>query len=164
MARNVTLLVASVVLVSATVAGVAAALTDPSPRSNDAHTCATLNLGSDRLLLVVAIEEADGGVSSSQQILQTDDRTRVTITVEFGDESLAVSGESTGNGTLALDVAQNGTVVEDFVVSPAETDGVVFRVDGDRTVRVERNATAAETWECGRGTDFEESRLNEEGR
>lgn len=152
MTRNTILLITSLVVVSTAVAGIATARSGATSNNSTSCTCATIDIGSDSLRLVVLVEGNDGGVSTSQQVLQLEDRTRINVNTEFGDESLDISGEDTENGSLAFDVTHNGTEVEeDLVVVPAETEYLVFRVGGETPVSIERTASAPDECRCDTG-------------
>lgn len=120
----------------------------PTPTDSTSCTCSTIDLDSGSVTLAV-LSEGTGSASVSQQISQVNGDARVEIDVDYGETSVGISGETAENGSLVLNVTQDGEVVnESIVVDGAETETVVFRLDSDG-VRVNTDEELPSECMCG---------------
>ena len=104
-----------------------------SQGSGDANLSSSVNL--------VVLVTGSSSVSTSQQIVQFNGQTEVDIDVDYGDESLRISGETVENGSLVLNVTRNNTMFnETVVVNSSDDRDLVIHVDGNSDVHISRES------------------------
>jgi hypothetical protein len=150
MIRKSALVIATVVaMISAAIAG--AATTNVSRTDGSSCTCSTIDLESGSVTLAV-LTDGDGksSASVSQQVSQVNDHAHVRISIEFGETSVKIEGETAENGSLVLNATRNGEVVNQTVVEDGNGEQtVVFRVDADGNVDITREDDPDCTSACG---------------
>lgn len=149
--KRLLLLVPAAVVLAAAVVAAAVAGTAAVVGSNQSTTCAktSVDLGSQGSgdddssssvnLVVIANGSGTSSVSVSQRVVQSDGRSEVDIDVEYGDQSLTITGETVENGSLVLNATRNDTVLnESIVVNGSDDRDVVVRIDGNGDLRISR--------------------------
>jgi hypothetical protein len=140
MRTRLLLLVPAAVVFAAAVGGTTVVI-DSDQTFSCVHTPVELTLPPDFMsnsadIVVLVTGRSSAGIS--QEVVQSNDRSRVDINVEFDEESVAISGETVENGSLVLNVTLDGTVVNESVVVNGNDEQLVFHVDSNG-IRVDVN-------------------------